>query len=253
MILSVVIPVYNGGTTIGELNRRLKKELNGSFSYKIIMVCDPCRDNTHEVVKGIVTSDPLHTEVWFNIKRMGQHKAILYGIEKSSGDFIVTLDDDLQHDPAYIKELVRTQNEKDFDVVYAVFRKLSHNRIRSLVSYLFRKVLTICVPGICPWYSPYRLIRKETAKKMLAFDKPYVFIDGYLGKVTDSFGAIDAIHMDRGGGRSAYTVFRLVRHACLILWYYSDFRKISIKPLRNSVKTGLHSNTTRISEIMGNK
>jgi polyisoprenyl-phosphate glycosyltransferase len=224
MTLSIVIPVYNGETTIGQLNNFLKKELDGSFSYKIIMVCDQGKDNTANVVHSIIKDDPMHAEAWFPHTRLGQHRAILYGIEKSSSDFIVTLDDDLQHDPVYIKEMVKKQQEGDYDIVYAVFRTLSHNSLRNLASDSFRKLLTVSVQGICPWYSPYRLIRAGTAKKILESDTPYVFIDGLLGRVTDSFGAINAVHKERVGGRSAYTLFRLVRHAFFILWYYSRLR-----------------------------
>ena len=220
MTISVVVPVYNGETTIYQLFNKVRKELEGSFSYKIILVCDPGTDNTMTVTESIATAFPENSIVLYNEKRLGQHGSILSGIEASSGDIVVTMDDDLQHDPVYIPALIEKQAEGDYDVVYAVFGKQAHGRLRNFASFLFRKLLIVGVPGICPWYSPFRLIKGNVARKLAGVARPYVFIDGMLGRLTGSFGAIDAEHMKRGGGRSAYGLFRLIKHAAMILWYY---------------------------------
>lgn len=224
MTLSVVIPVYKGEKTIAELNSKLKMELEGSFSYNIIMVCDGAPDGTMKEVRKVIEGSPEHTEGYFLKENLGQHRAILYGIEKCTGDFIVTMDDDLQHDPVYIKKMVEKQKEGDYDVVYTRFGKLSHTFFREAASKLFRRLLVRIVPRLFPCYSPFRLIRRETALKMAGYKIPYIFIDGILGMITTEFGFIGADHRERAAGRSSYNFCRLVRHAVLIIFYYSGFR-----------------------------
>jgi undecaprenyl-phosphate 4-deoxy-4-formamido-L-arabinose transferase len=85
---------------------------------------------------------------------------------------------------------------------------------------LLRVLLKNIVPGISPDYSPYRIIKRDTAMKILTINKKYAFIDGYLGMVTDSFGYIDAEHHRRADGRSSYSYYRLLRHALMIAVYY---------------------------------
>lgn len=224
MTLSIVIPVYSGEKTIGELNKRLKKKLDGTFSYNIIMVCDGATTKSCENVKEIAETDPEHAAGYYLAENRGQHRAILYGIEKSTGDFIITLDDDLQHDPVFIKQLVEKQREGDYDVVYALFRKLAHPPMRAWASGCLRRILVRMVPGISPYYSPFRLIRRETAMTMLQISTPYIFIDGLLGKVTSKFGFIEAEHLERNGGGSSYNFCKLIKHGFGILVYYSRFK-----------------------------
>ena len=225
MKISVIVPVYNGEKTIRELFRRISAELDSSFQYEVIFVYDCGKDKSWEVITELIESYPEHVKGFHLARNYGQHNAILYGIKKSSGDFIVTLDEDLQHDPAYLKPLIRKQQEGNYDVVYAVFNNLAHPRLRDITSQMLRWLLKLTVPGIFPDYSPYRIIRKETAEDITRLKRSYTFIDGYLGWVTRKFGTIKAKHFRRTNGNSSYSLYKLIKHAALIEIVYSPLKK----------------------------
>ena len=225
MKISVIVPVYNGEKTIRELFRRISAELDGSFQYEVIFVYDCGKDKSWEVITELIESYPENVKGFHFAGNYGQHNAILYGIKNASGDFIVTLDEDLQHDPAYIKPLIGKQQEGDYDVVYAVFNNLAHPRLRNITSQMLRWLLKLTVPGIFTDYSPYRIIRKETAEDITRLKSSYTFIDGYLGWVTKKFGTIKAKHFRRTNGDSSYSLYKLIKHAALIEIAYSPLKK----------------------------
>lgn len=225
MDITVIVPVFNGGKTIVELNDRISLALNDSFTYEILYVHDHGKDNSLEVIEALVLNHPDVVRGFSLDRNYGQHNAILFGISKAKGKYIITLDEDLQHDPAVIIKLVEKQREGDYDVVYAMFEKLKHPDFRIRTSELLRRVLRTIVPGIFPGYSPYRLIKKDVAVKMLIMNDSYTFIDGYLARLTSSFGFVNADHFTRASGESSYSYFRLFRHASLIIIAQSYLRR----------------------------
>src|SRR6266487_2736489 len=100
--LSVVTPVYNGEASVAELCRRLGEVLpHIAMQHEIILVNDGSRDRSWEIISELSSRSP--TVRGLNLMRnYGQHNALLCGIRAARGDFIVTMDDDLQHPPEEI-------------------------------------------------------------------------------------------------------------------------------------------------------
>lgn len=225
MDISVVVPVYNGEKTLAELFSRISSELEGSFLYEVIFVYDCGNDRSWEKISELMKKHPDTVKGIRLARNYGQHNAILYGIKKAEGDYIITMDEDLQHDPVYIKTLIDKQQEEDADVVYARFSKPAHNNLRVWTSEALRRILTVTIPGIFPGYSPFRLIKKDIGKEICTLRNSYTFIDGYLGWVAKKFSTIDARHYKRADGESSYTLFKLIRHATYIEIAYSPLKK----------------------------
>lgn len=223
--ISIVIPVYNGAKTIRELYRKISEELDGSYRYEVIFVYDCGKDKSWEVITELMKDYPEHVKGFHLDKNYGQHNAILYGIRRTEGDLIVTLDEDLQHDPKYIKPMISKQQEGNYDVVYAVFNNHAHSQLRNITSHVLRWLLKITVPGVFPDYSPYRVIKKETAKDITKLKSSYTFIDGYLSWTTDKFGTVNAKHFRRTNGSSSYSLYKLIKHAAMIEIAYSPLKK----------------------------
>jgi len=239
MEISVVIPVYKGEKSLMRLFEKICYELTGRYSYEVLFVHDKGSERSKEVIKRIVIHRPDVARGYFLPVNMGQHKAVLEGLKKARGEYIITMDEDLQHDPAYIIPLVEKQKEGGFDVVYAKFIKMEQPYIRLWMSGFLRVILRKTVPGLYPYYSPFRLIKRDMAEKILPLYYSYTFIDGSLGKVTDNFGYIDAIHHGRPDGESSYSYFKLFKHALLIMWNYSLFSKWR-KSISKTTSTHLH-------------
>lgn len=223
-MLSIIIPVYNGEKTIEELYQRIKKALYGKEDFEVIFVFDCGPDNSWEKIKRLQSEDPGHIRGFHLKTNYGQHNAILFGITKSIGDFILTMDDDLQHNPDDILQLKEKQKEGDYDVVYGNFNRRKQNQIRTLFSFLLRKLLIIVIPGLNPHYSPLRLIKKEIADGMKEVHNYYVFLDGILIRLTHNISSVSVNHNESKIGESSYTFNKLLLHALNVIIFYSSLK-----------------------------
>lgn len=118
MILSIVSPIYKGEKMLDELVSRIEKSVSViTEDYEIIVVNDQSPDNSWEVIKGICAKDKKVKGV--NLSRnFGQHYAITAGLSKSSGEWVVVMDCDLQDRPEEIPNLYNKAQE-GYDSVFA--------------------------------------------------------------------------------------------------------------------------------------
>ena len=113
--LSVVIPVYNERENIAPLHEALTAALAGR-SYDLFFVDDGSNDGSREELRRLINHDPSHVRFIELRRNFGQTAAIAAGIDHSKGDVVVTIDADMQNDPADIPMLLE-KIEEGFDVV----------------------------------------------------------------------------------------------------------------------------------------
>ena len=123
--LSVVVPIYNGAATIGELVNALRAlEIPGGL--EIVLVIDGSPDNSLAVCKQLAT-EPGAPIVLMNLSRnYGEHNAVMAGLSRSRGDFVVIMDDDLQNPPSEVPKLVAPLEADQWDVVFARYPAKKH-------------------------------------------------------------------------------------------------------------------------------
>ena len=230
--LSVVIPVYRSERTLPELHRRLTDALRPiTDRYEILFIEDCGGDRSWEVIEGLCREDARVRGVQLS-RNFGQHAATICGIVRADGEWILTLDDDLEHPPEYISDLIAKAAE-GFDLVYAVYPERTHTGWRNLTSALGRWMFRIAIPNLNYEYSSYRLIRRNTAKALAEFDSPFPFVDGYLAWVTNRYGTVRVEHGQRLHGASNYNFRKLFTHTINIFVTFSDL------PLRFATWIGL--------------
>jgi undecaprenyl-phosphate 4-deoxy-4-formamido-L-arabinose transferase len=166
-------------------------------------------------------------------RNFGQHNAIICGIEQAIGDLIITLDEDLQHNPFDIQKLIDKQADMDFDVVYGKYEERKHSLIRNLGSSLLKKMISKGIPDIHPDYSAFRLIKSDIAKALVQMRNSYTFLDGYISWITTHCTSCMVSHSERQGGVSAYTFQKLVNHTINIFVTFSNY------PLKLLIKTSI--------------
>jgi glycosyltransferase involved in cell wall biosynthesis len=116
MDLSIIIPIFNEAENIGPLHAQLKEVLDGlGRSYEIIAVDDGSRDRSFAVLQDLSKQDR-HLKVIRFRRNFGQTAAFAAGFDHSQGDVVITMDADLQNDPADIPLLLAKVDE-GFDVV----------------------------------------------------------------------------------------------------------------------------------------
>ena len=184
MRLSLIIPVYRGKEILFELFRRIDETLSAKYEFEVLLICDGCDNESLHATDELIRYYPSQLKVYKLAKNYGQHRAIQFGFTKATGDFIITIDEDLQQNPSDILTLIEKQKEADYDIVYGRFVNPKHNSRRNILSAFTRKVLKHFIPSICKEYSPYRLIRREIATRTSTMGCPYVFIDDLLSRIT---------------------------------------------------------------------
>jgi dolichol-phosphate mannosyltransferase/undecaprenyl-phosphate 4-deoxy-4-formamido-L-arabinose transferase len=133
----------------------------------------------------------------------------LCGIEQATGDYIVTMDDDLQHQPEDILKLMEKSNH---DVVIAKFLEKKHSLFKKFVSHIkgyFDQIILGKPKSIK--LSAFRLINSETAKLMFKRRSPYPFIPALLFDITDDLVNVEVDHYPRHDGEGNYTLLKMIR------------------------------------------
>lgn len=229
LLLSIVIPVYNGEHTIHILFERIMAFCKSeNISFEVIFVWDCGQDNSWEVICKLKQKYPETIKAIQLSRNFGQHNALICGFEHALGEFIITMDEDLQQDPFDIKLLLSTQNKGDFDVVYGKISLPKHSRYRNLTSSLLKKLLRWGIPELHVDYSPLRLIKKNIAALLPTLKNSYTFLDGYLTWITQNVSSVNVNHHDRVAGKSSYTTKKLVEHSINI---FVTFSKLPIRLL----------------------
>lgn len=122
MKLSIIVPVYNEEKTISKIMECLEKLSIPSVTKEVIVVDDGSTDSTRKNLSKIKWP-----KIVFHEKNQGKGAAVKTGIKKSSGDYIIIQDADLEYDPEYIKILVKPILEGKAKVVYGTRLKRMPN------------------------------------------------------------------------------------------------------------------------------
>ena len=210
MQLSIVVPVYKSAECLPELVRRVEEEVTPNIqSYELILVNDDSPDSSWEVILRLT---PEHNLTGVNLRRnSGQDNAIMAGLQVATGEVVVIMDDDLQHDPSDIVALYE-QIKCGFDVVYAHFAHKEQAFWKNLGSWFSDRVAvrTLGKPKNI-YMSPYKALRRNVVQEVTKYTGPYPYVDGLIFEVTSKITQVPATHHLRFSGKSNYNFVRSIR------------------------------------------
>lgn len=232
--LSIVIPVYKAEGCLHELYRRLRAALETTTDdFEIILVEDCGGDRSWSIISELAATDQRVIGIQLS-RNFGQHAATICGFAKARGQWIVTLDDDLEQKPEDIPLLVQKAQE-GYDLVYGVYPHRCHSSWRNITSEIARRLFNMAIPTLNYEYTSFRVIRHDIAQVVTTFDSPFPFIDGYLSWLTCNYATVEVEHSLRAHGVSNYNFRKLLTHTINIFVTFSDL------PLRLSSWIGLGS------------
>ncbi len=211
--ISVIIPVYNSETILPHLMERLDAQLKTmSSKYEVILVDDNSRDNSWQVIEEL--AGKYQTIQAYQLTRnYGQHNALLCAIRRARYEFIVTMDDDLQHPPEEIPKLL-SELEKGYDVIYGRPIRDRHNLWRNLASRMTKLVLQKAMGAeTASHISAFRIFRTKCREAFINYHGSFLSIDVLLTWGTTRFSTAAVKHQPRLAGRSNYTFRKLLNHA----------------------------------------
>lgn len=222
MDISVVIPVYGCKAALPELHRRLTDTLTQlTQDYEIILVNDMCPQNSWEVIEQICKEDK--NVIGLEMSRnFGQIKAILAGLDHSSGDWVVVMDCDLQDRPEEILNLY-SKAQEGYDVVFARRTQRKDSFMKVLVSKCFYKIYSFATdgnydPALCNFSISSRKVVDEYCS-MRELHRAFVMYIKWMGFKQ---GVIDVDHNERYEGKSGYNFKKRIQMALEILTSQSD-------------------------------
>lgn len=213
MKISIIIPVFKSELIIEKLLKKLKKELynfSQPFSYEIILVNDNGIDSCWSKIEKLKKKFKNIIGIAL-VKNYGQHSAIMAGFRYCTGDYIITMDDDLQHDPKYIGKLV-TKLIKGHDVCYTNYTNRKHSSWKQYVSWWNNIISSHLLNKPYELYlSSFRGIKKKIVNDIIREKNPSIYIDSVILKLTSNISSISIKHRKRFEGESTYTVLKLIK------------------------------------------
>jgi glycosyltransferase involved in cell wall biosynthesis len=232
--ISIVIPVYNAQPTIAKLVEKLISEISVKYIFEIVLVNDFSSDNSHTECLKLYNENRDKIKYISLAKNFGEHNAVMAGLNKVTGDFIVIMDDDFQNPIEEVLKLIDFSANSDYDVVYTYYKDRKHKMWRNFGSNLHNYMATILLKKPKELYlSSFKCLNKCLISEIIKYDLPYPYIDGLVLRSTSNIGTIQVNHEQRQEGKSGYTLIKLVK-----LWS-NMFTSFSVIPLRISIFVGL--------------
>lgn len=226
--ISIVVPVYSGEPFLDKLInqmdttrsrwRSLGLEL---FITEAIFVLDEPIDHSAKTLHDLA-----ETHSWIRLvelsRNYGQHSATIAGILYSSGDWVVTLDEDLQHHPAQIEPLLKKACSEKSDIVYASPHDLVHGGgYRDWLSRLTKTMIaTLSGNRFVQTFNSFRLIRGDVARAAASIGAQYTYFDVTLTWFTERISTVNLDISDdryKSQKKSGYRLGTLVQHATKLI------------------------------------
>ena len=227
--VSIVVPVYGGESFLEALVGRqdaLRAQLEASTlpvrHVESIFVCDEPIDGSAKLLETLAKTRPWMTVLHLG-KNMGQHAATAAGMLHTSGDWVVTMDEDGQHDPLAIIELLSATVPRGFDLCYARPTAGVHASWRDAASRGAKRLVAFLVGDrFVPMFNSFRLIRGGVARAAGALASYDVYLDVALRWFTSRLCAVELPLRDPrvGAQRSGYTLRSLLTHLRRLLMSY---------------------------------
>lgn len=220
-MVAVVIPVFNGSTTIGNLTEQLIAA-NPGFPLQIVLVNDCSADDSAGACRRLARKYRNFVTFVDLARNVGEHNAVMAGLAHAKGDYVAIMDDDFQNPPEEVFKLVDTAINDDRDIVFSSYSSKKHHWARNLASSIVngaaRKLMDL-PDGL--YLSSFKCLNRFTVDRILEYRGPFPYIDGLALRATRNIGVRATTHSRSRRGRSSYTLTKLINLAFAMLVNFS--------------------------------
>ena len=206
--ITVIIPVYNEVESLKELHKELTAVLSGNDNYELLFVDDGSSDGSINILNELSNSD-YHTKVIQFYRNYGKAAALAEGFKVSSGDYVVTMDADLQDDPAEIPNLV-AKLEEGYDLVSG-WKKTRHDPWTKRWPSKFANIITRLITGvkIHDMNCGLKIYKQSVVKSLDVYGGRHRYIPALAGQKKFKVGEVAVNHRHRKFGVTKYGGSRL--------------------------------------------
>jgi undecaprenyl-phosphate 4-deoxy-4-formamido-L-arabinose transferase len=219
--LSIVVPVYQGEHTLTLLLAEIERLTTPGETPRgrpfqvaeVILVHDGAIDNSHVVMESLAARLPFVALVWLS-RNFGQHPATLAGMAATSGDWVATLDEDGQQNPADLGTLLDAALDANAPLAYGEPRNQpSHGLVRNTMSRLAKAIAAVIVGNRqMAHFNSFRLVRGDVARSLAAYCGHGVYLDVALAWVVGRWTTGPVTLRPDRGRPSGYTFRTLSAH-----------------------------------------
>jgi polyisoprenyl-phosphate glycosyltransferase len=218
--VAIVVPVYHGEHVLPALIEELDRYTTSCVSpegnrfrvSEVVLVHDVGPDRSDVTIRALDDRYDYVRPVWLS-RNFGQHAATLAGMSSTSADWIVTMDEDGQHDPEAIGSMLDTALAARSPVVYAEpTNRPPHSFFRNLTSRLAHSAARLMGVDAHHTFHSYRLVLGEIGRGLAAYCGESVYLDVALTWVVDRTATCPVAMRGERGGRSGYSPRRLASH-----------------------------------------
>jgi undecaprenyl-phosphate 4-deoxy-4-formamido-L-arabinose transferase len=191
-----------------------KTPLGSSFVLTELVFAHDCGpDNSDDIIRQLATKHDFVRAVWLS-RNFGQHAATLAGMASTSADWIITMDEDGQHDPDSIGVMLDQAVASHSQVVYgAPAQSTAHGRMRNLTSGGAKRVASLLSGSNMPLlFSSYRIISGEIGRSLAAYAGPSVYLDVALSWIVNRATVVDVNYREERRPNSGYSYRSLLGH-----------------------------------------
>lgn len=224
-LLSIVVPLYNEEDNVALLTEKIHESLVG-YEYQIIYIDDFSTDRTRKTVKGLQDKKVHLIELK---KNYGQSLALAAGLDYAKGEYIITMDGDMQNDPSDIPHMLKHAVEDDYDVVTGIRQKRKDSQVKKIPSkianFLVRRVTKLDIKDNgCA----LKVFTKDIAKDLNLYGEMHRFINLLAYLEGAQIKQVPVKHHARHSGVSKYgleRVFKVVADMMLLLFIRKYFQR----------------------------
>lgn len=226
--ISVIVPMYNEEENVKKFyneTQTVLQKIQDKYDYEMIFIDDGSKDKTLELLKEISKTDNKINIISFS-RNFGKESGIHAGLAKSTGDIVVLLDGDLQHDPQLIPEMLK-YIEEGYDTVTTIRNRKGESKIKSLLSRMFYVVMpkTDNVK-LQQGAQDYRMMTRQVVDAILEMDEYNRFSKGLFEWVGFKTKYIETNNRTRNAGTTKWNYSKLLHYAI------EGITSFSIKPLK---------------------
>lgn len=228
MKLSIIIPVYNSEETLKELIKELIDFLENKIEYEIILVDDFSLDNSYIILKEMA-EDNRKIKIIKLYRNYGQQNALFAGLNFVTGDYVLTMDDDLQHDIKYFDILFERINE-GYDVVYGIDYENDIVNYKTLGARIRDLFFRISFPKAeNNLVSSFRLFKSNLIPDILKNKFRFIYLSGILLSLSNKITYIK-VQNRKSQNQSNYNFMKLLKLFFRLSFYYSHLMPDKVKP-----------------------
>lgn len=212
-LCSCIVPCFNEEKVIpiyyDEMQKVMKQEEN--IEFEIIFVDDGSKDGTLEIMRKLSEQDPKVHYISFS-RNFGKEAALYAGLERAKGDYVITMDVDLQDPPYLIPKMIRCIEEENYDSVAT--RRVTREGEPVIPRQFYKLINKISDSNIVDGARDFRMMKRKMVDAILTMPEYNRFTKGIFGWVGFETKWLEYKNVERVAGETKWSFWKLFRYAC---------------------------------------